>query len=66
MFYFFTSREDMLTSAIELAQVKRMHIFDCLKLDSKIVTLQYNWAHHEAAEKLGFTGRVINLFEYFQ
>ena len=47
MFYFITSREDMLTSAIELAQVKRMLIFDYFKLDSQIVTLQYNWAHHE-------------------
>lgn len=66
MFYFITSREDMLTSAIELAQVKRMHIFDYLKLDSKIVTLQYNWAHHEVEEKLGVTNRVINLFQHFQ
>ena len=66
MFYFITSREDMLTSAIELAQVKRMLIFDYLKLDSKIVTLQYNWAHHEVEEKLGVTNRVINLFQHFQ
>ncbi len=66
MFYFITSREDMLTSAIELAQVKRMKIFDYLKLDSKIVTLQYNWAHHQAEEKLGVSGRVINLFQHFQ
>ena len=66
MFYFITSREDLLTSAIELAQVKRMHIFDYLKIDSKIVTLQYNWAHDQVEKKLGVAHRVINLFQYFQ
>lgn len=66
MFYFITSREDLLTSAIELAQVKRMHIFDYLKVKSSIVTLQYNWAHYQVEKKLGVTDRVINLFQYFQ
>lgn len=31
MFYFITSRQDMLTSAIELAQAQRLKIFDHLK-----------------------------------
>lgn len=65
-YYFITSREDLLTSAIELAQVKRMHIFDQLKRPAKIVTMQYNWAHHQVETKLGVAGRVINLYQYFQ
>lgn len=66
MFYFITSREDLLTSAIELAQVNRMHIFDHLKINSSIVTLQYNWAHEQVEKKLDIANRVINLFQYFQ
>ena len=66
MSYFITSREDLLTSAIELAQVKRMHIFDSLKINSQIVTLQYNWAHYQVEKKLGVTNRVVNLFQHFQ
>lgn len=66
MFYFITSRQDMLTSAIELAQVRRLKIFDYLKQPAKIVTLEYNHAHYEVEKKLGITGRVINLFQYFQ
>lgn len=66
MFYFITNRQDILTSAIELAQVKRLRVFDQLKQPAKIVTLEYNQAHHEAEEKLQVSGRVINLFQYFQ
>lgn len=66
MFYFITNRQDVLTSAIELAQAKRLTIFDRLKQPAKIVTLEYNQAHHEAEKKLDVSGRVINLFQYFQ
>lgn len=66
MFYFITSKQDVLTSAIELAQVKRLQIFDHLRQPAKIVTLEYNHAHYEAESKLGTQGRVINLFQYFQ
>ena len=66
MNYFVTSRQDMLTSAIELAQVKRLRIFDSLHQPAMIVTLCYNFDHREVEKKLGVGGRVINLFQYFQ
>lgn len=66
MNYFITSRQDMLTSAIELAQVKRLRIFDSLHQPAMIVTLCYNFDHREVEKKLGVGGRVINLFQYFQ
>jgi poly(glycerol-phosphate) alpha-glucosyltransferase len=66
MNYFITSRQDLLTSAIELAQVKRLRIFDSLHQPATIVTLCYNFAHREVEKKLDVGGRVINLFQYFQ
>lgn len=66
MNYFITSRQDMLTSAIEAAQVKRLKIFDSLHQPATIVTLCYNFAHREVEKKLGVSGRVLNLFQYFQ
>lgn len=66
MLYFTTNRQDILTSSIELAQVKRLRIFDRLNQPAKIVELAYNLAHVEAEKKLGTVGRVINLFQYFQ
>lgn len=66
MFYFITSRQDMLTSAIELAQAQRLKIFDHLKQPAKIITLEYNHAHYEVEKKLDIEGRVVNLFQYFQ
>lgn len=66
MNYFITSREDVQTSAIELAQVKRLQIFDYLQQPAKIITMLYNFAHEDAEEKLGTKGRVINLFQFYQ
>lgn len=66
VFYFITNRQDVLTSAIEIAQVKRLRIFDRLKQEAKIITVEYNHAHQAVEAKLGVTGRVLNLFQYFQ
>lgn len=66
MHYFISTREDYNTSAIELAQVKRMHIFDALGLQSRIVEIQKNDFSQESQEKLGTQNRVINLFAYYQ
>lgn len=66
MYYFITNRQDLLTSAIEIAQAKRMQIFDNLGLNSRVVTVQYNWAHQQVEKKLGTIDRVINLFQYYQ
>lgn len=66
MNYFITSQEDVNTSAIELAQVKRLQIFDHLSQPATIVTMLYNTDHFSAENKLGTNGRVINLFQYYQ
>lgn len=66
MHYFVSTREDYNTSAIELAQVKRMKIFDNLGVESKIIEIDKNDFGEECQEKLGTKGRVINLFQYYQ
>lgn len=66
MNYFITSEEDIQTSAIELAEVKRLRIFDHLHQPAKIISMNYNFDHQAADEKLGIEGRVLNLFQYYQ
>lgn len=66
MHYFISTREDYNTSAIELAQVKRMQLFDSLNVPNKIIEIQKNDFGEECQDKLGTKGRVINLFQYFQ
>lgn len=66
MNYFITSRQDLLTSSIEKAQVQRLKVFDALHQPATIVTLLYNTVHLQVERKLGITGRVINLYQYFQ
>lgn len=66
MHYFISTREDYNTSAIELAQVKRMKIFDALGISSQIIELEKNDFIEETRKKLNVNGRVINLFQYFQ
>ncbi len=66
MNYFITSRQDLQTSAIELAQVKRLRIFDHLRAPATILTMLYNFDHQAVEEKLNVTGRVVNLFQHYQ
>lgn len=66
MHYFISTREDYNTSAIELAQVKRMEIFDALKVSCKIVEIEKNDFVEECQQKLHTNQRVINLYQYFQ
>lgn len=66
MYYFITSRQDQLTSSIEMAEIQRLKLFDELHQPAKIITLQYNFAHHEVEERFGIQDRVINIFQYFQ
>ncbi|MDF7671833.1 glycosyltransferase [Lactobacillus sp. ESL0701] len=73
MYFNVTNRIDVKTSAIELAEVKRLTMFDYLKkvkqsdkFSSCIVELDENYAHHDLEQKFGFKDRIINLFEYFQ
>ena len=42
MHYFITSRIDKLTSAIELAEIKRLKLFKTLNIPAKIITLNYS------------------------
>ncbi|RVU71670.1 glycosyltransferase [Lactobacillus xujianguonis] len=66
MHYFISTREDYDTSAIELAQVKRMQIFDALGQESQIVEIEKNDFSEESQTKLHTEGCVINIFQYFQ
>lgn len=66
MHYFISTREDYNTSAIELAQVKRMQLFDALNVPNRIVEVEKNDFSEECQKKLGTFGRVINIFQYFQ
>lgn len=66
MIYFITSKETMLTSSIEKAQARRLEMFDTLHQPACILTLEYNYDHRDVEKKLGVTGRVINIFQYFQ
>ena len=66
MNYFITSTEDVQTSAIELAEVKRLRVFDYLHQPATIISMLYNFDHQAADEKLGIQGRVLNLFQYYQ
>ncbi|GAJ27493.1 poly(glycerol-phosphate) alpha-glucosyltransferase [Liquorilactobacillus sucicola DSM 21376 = JCM 15457] len=66
MHYFITSQFDLLTSAIEIAEVQRLKIFDEIKEPAKIVTRNFILDGESILKKLGISGRVINLFQYFQ
>lgn len=66
MHYFITTREDYNTSAIELAQVKRMQIFNSLNIPCKVIEIEKNDFSVESQNKLGTQGKVINIFRYFQ
>lgn len=66
MHYFVTSRIDRLTSAIELAEIKRLRLFDKLQTPAKIVTRLFDPNQETIWQELGISGRVINLQDYFQ
>lgn len=64
--YFITSMEDPMPSAIEIAQAKRIRLFNANGQTAKIVETEYNNAHAYAQKNLGTEGKVINLYQYFQ
>lgn len=66
MHYFITSREDIHASAIELAQVRWMKLFDYLHEPCKIVEIEHNDFAQEAHAKLNTQQRVINIYQYYQ
>lgn len=66
MHYFITSRIDKLTSAIELAEIKRLKIFKSLQIPAKIITLVYSRYQQHVWRELGIEHDVINPIAYFQ
>lgn len=66
MHYFITSRVDQLTSAIELAQCKRLRLFQELQVPAKIITWYQNDNQEEISASLGISSNVLNVIEYFQ
>lgn len=66
MHYFITSRIDKLTSAIELAEIKRLKIFKSLQISAKIITLVYSRYQQHVWRELGIEHDVINPIAYFQ
>jgi poly(glycerol-phosphate) alpha-glucosyltransferase len=66
MHYFITSQIDTYTSAIEIAEIQRLKLFDDLDQPAAIVTRNYVRDAAQVWDQLGISGRVINLFQYFQ
>lgn len=66
MHYFITSRIDQLTSAIELAEIKRLKIFKLLHIPAKIITLVYSRFQKQVWQELGIEDDVVNPIAYFQ
>ncbi|KRM45313.1 glycosyltransferase [Lentilactobacillus parabuchneri] len=64
--YFITSQIDTYTSAIEIAEIQRLKLFDDLDQPAAIVTRNYVRDAAQVWNQLGISGRVINLFQYFQ
>ncbi|KRN92387.1 glycosyltransferase [Pediococcus stilesii] len=66
MHYFVTSRIDSLTSAIELAEIKRLNIFKSLNISAKILTLEYSRYQQIIWKDLNIDGAVLNPIAYLQ
>lgn len=66
MHYFITSRIDELTSAIELAEIKRLKLFKALNIPAKIVALDYSRYQLYVWKNLNISSDIINPIAYFQ
>lgn len=64
--YFITSEENPTPSAIEIAQMKRVKIFDYLHQKAKIIELNHNIWHDDAQQALASHDYVINMYQYYQ
>lgn len=64
--YFITSRISKLTSAIELAEIKRLNIFDNLGQQAMIITKNKVWNQRQTWQDLNIHDKVLNMFDYFQ
>lgn len=66
MHYFITSQENPTPSAIEIAQMQRVHLFEAIGQEAKIIEVEYNLWHDDAQASLQSADSVINLFQYYQ
>lgn len=66
MHYFITSEENPTPSAIEIAQMQRVKLFNSLGVPAKIIETEYNMWHDSAYESLKSKKYVINMFQYYQ
>ena len=66
MNYFITSQISGLTSAIELAQIKRLRLFQQLNQSAKIITRQSLNQQNSILKELQIENDVINLVDFFQ
>ncbi|MCH4138703.1 MAG: hypothetical protein LKF28_00380 [Lactobacillus amylovorus] len=64
--YFITSQENPTPSAIEIAQMQRVHLFESFGQEAKIIEVEYNLWHDDARASLQSADSVINLFQYYQ
>ena len=63
--YFLTSQIDENTSAIEIAEIQRLHLFSKLKVPATIVTRNRNRGSNRVLQQLIDNHQVINLYQYF-
>lgn len=63
--YFLTSQIDENTSAIEIAEIQRLHLFSKLKVPAKIVTRNRNRGSNRVLQQLIDNHQIINLYQYF-
>ncbi|EEJ72148.1 glycosyltransferase [Lactobacillus ultunensis] len=66
MHYFITSQENPTPSAIEIAQMQRVHLFKSFDEEAKIIEVEYNLWHDDAQRSLKSSKYVINMFQYYQ
>lgn len=66
MHYFLTSFLNQPLSAIEIAMIQRLRLFEALNVPAKIVTSDYFWHDTNQLAELGVSDRVVNLYAYYQ
>ncbi|GAW99205.1 glycosyltransferase [Secundilactobacillus mixtipabuli] len=66
MNYFLTSYFNETPSAIEIAEIRRLRLFDQIGEPATIVTASPVWDSNYTLDQLGISQRVINMYHYYQ
>ena len=66
MNYFLTSYFNANPSAIEIAEIRRLKLFDQIGAPAKIVTTASVWNDKQILTQLGIQHRVVNLYRFYQ